>query len=438
MDTLKTDLYQITMLAAQYKKGLHRKVVTCEAFARKMPKARRYLVMAGTEEIKNYLCGLRFSPDDISYLKSLPILKPIFYSSNFEEYLKDFRFTGDLWAMAEGEVVFAGEPLIRITAPLPQAHMAETFALSVLNHDMRVASKAARIVLAAQGKPVLEFATRRTHHEAAVSAARAAYLAGFTASSNVEAGKRYGIPITGTMAHMWVMTHDSEVEAFKNFKDVYSSPILLIDTYDTVNGAKEAAKISGLSAVRLDSGDLDSLSCEVRKVLDDAGKRDVRIAISGDLDEYKIHEFRRSGAPIDVFAVGTELVVSRDAPSLGIVYKVVYDDDKDRPVVKVSPGKTTLPGRKQVFLDTRNGGWSHLVAEETAIQANDDLSPLLDRHIEGGNPTEATVDLETARRYCNGCLANLHASLAGLDPSDEAAPVYPHESLRELFRKAVG
>ncbi|MGW8177889.1 MAG: nicotinate phosphoribosyltransferase, partial [bacterium] len=259
---LKTDLYQLTMLAAQYKKGLHNKVVSCEAFARKMPKTRKFFVMAGTEEIRKYLLDMRFNEDDISYLKSLDALRPVFSTSNFEDYLRDFSFTGDFWALAEGEVAFAGEPLIRVTAPLPQAHMAETFALSVLNHDVKIASKAARILLAARGKPVLEFGTRRTHHEAAHNVARCAYLAGFTATSNVEAGRRYGIPVAGTMAHMWVMIHDSEEQAFKNFQDVYRDPVLLVDTYDTLNGVREAAKIPRLKGIRLDSGDLDTLSRE--------------------------------------------------------------------------------------------------------------------------------------------------------------------------------
>lgn len=437
-NSLKTDLYQLTMMAAQFKKGLHKKVVTCEAFARKMSPARKFLVMAGTEEIRNFLLNLKFTKDDIKFLREVPALKDVMASSNFDQYLLDFSFTGDMWAMAEGEIVFAGEPLVRITAPLPQAHIAETFILSVLNHDMKVASKAARVILAARGKPVLEFSTRRTHHEAAVSAARSAYLAGFTATSNVEAARRFKIPVKGTMAHMWIMIHNDEQEAFSNFKDVYRSPVLLIDTYDTVNGAKEAAKIPGLSAVRLDSGDLNTLSREVRRVLDDAGKQSTKIIVSNDLNEYKINEMMQANAPIDCFAVGTELVISKDAPSLGIVYKVVYDDSTNRPLVKISPGKTTLPGRKQVFLDTRDGKWHHLVALEGAVSPSSNLAPLLDCHISDGNLVEeSAIDLEVARRYCNGCLANLHADLATLDIEETIVPVTPDESLMRLFEKAV-
>lgn len=432
---LKTDLYQLTMLAAQFKKGLHKKVVSCEAFARKMPKTRKFLVMAGTEEINNFLLNMRFEKDDISYLKSLDALRPVFNTSNFEEYLRDFSFTGDFWALAEGEVAFAGEPLIRVTAPLPQAHLAETFGLSVLNHDIRTASKAARIVLAARGRPVLEFGTRRTHHEAATNVARSAYLAGFSATSNLAAGQRYNIPVAGTMAHMWVMIHDNEQQAFENFRDVYSEPVLLVDTYDTLEGVRKAARIPKVKAVRLDSRDLGQLARGSRKILDKAGRGDVKIIASNDLNEYKIDSL--ADTPIDAFGVGTELALSPDAPSLGIVYKAVYDEECDRPLIKISPGKTTLPGRKQVFLDTRNGNWSHLVALEGAVKPRPELTPLMDCYIQDGQVANEVASLEVARRYCNGCLLNLHNNLAGLEESDTQAPVIPHESLKELFERAA-
>ncbi|MGW8178057.1 MAG: nicotinate phosphoribosyltransferase, partial [bacterium] len=220
-----------------------------------------------------------------------------------------------------------------------------------------------------------------------------------------------------------------------NFQDVYRDPVLLVDTYDTLNGVREAAKIPRLKGIRLDSGDLDTLSRESRKILDDASRRDVKIVVSNDLNEYKIDAL--ANAPIDIFAVGTELALSPDAPSLGIVYKVVYDEDCDRPLVKVSPGKTTLPGRKQVFLDTRDGGWSHLIALEGAVQPTPQLTPLMDCHIKDGVPTNDGVSLNLARTYCNSCLVNLHDNLAGLDEGTGMAPVVPHDSLKELFEKAV-
>jgi nicotinate phosphoribosyltransferase len=435
---LKTDLYQLTMMAAQFYKGLHKHKVTCEAFIRKLPPERRFLVMAGTKRIKEYLSNLSFSEDDIEFLRTIPTLKSIFASSNFDKYLRGFRFSGDLWMMAEGEIVFAGEPLVRVTGTLPEVHIAETFILSVLNHDVKIASKAARIVLAARGRPVLEFGTRRTHHEAAVDAARAAYLAGFAATSNVEAGKRYGIPLKGTMSHMWVMTHNNEMEAFESFKSAYRNPILLIDTYDTYKGAELAAKIPLLDGVRLDSGDLNILSKEVRNILDSNGCKSAKIIVSSDLDEYKINDLIQSHAPIDCFAVGTELVVSKDVPSLGAVYKVVYDDTNDRPLIKMSPGKGTLPGRKQVFLDQRNSGWSHILAIDGHIKPSEWLSPLLDCHIKNGNVCTEDVELDVSRRYCNAALLSLRPDLASLSPNiGSNVPVYPHESLRELFKETA-
>jgi len=316
--------------------------------------------------------------------------------------------------------------------------MAETFALSVLNHDIKVASKAARIVLAARGRPVLEFGTRRTHHEAAIRAARAAYLAGFAATSNVEAGRTYGIPVAGTMSHMWVMVSKSESRAFSDFKDVYRSPVLLIDTYDTDMGAVYAAQIPLLQGVRLDSGNLETLSKKVRGILDSNGKQSAKIIVSNDLNEYAIDNLARCGAPIDTFAVGTELVVSRDVPSLGAVYKVVYDDTDDRPLMKLSAGKKTFPGRKQVFLDQRNGEWKHLLAIEGAVEPEENLTPLLDCNIKDGEIIEeSVVDLEVSRKYCNAALINLHSNLASLEPKETQVPVHPDKSLEELFKKAM-
>ncbi|MFA5048326.1 MAG: nicotinate phosphoribosyltransferase [Patescibacteria group bacterium] len=435
---LKTDLYQLTMLAALYRKNLYKKIVTCEAFVRKLPPERKFLIMAGTEEIRNFLLDLRFSREDIKQLKELQPLKNIFITSNFDKFLEDFRFSGSMWALAEGEIAFAGEPLVQITGTLVDVHMAETFVLSILNHDVKIASKAARIVLAARGRPVLELGTRRTHHEAAINAARSAYLAGFAATSNVEAAIKYKIPIAGTMSHMWIMTHKNELQAFQNFQDIFKTPTLLIDTYDTIIGAINAAKVSSLNGVRLDSGDFKTLSSSVRDILDKAGAKKAKIIVSGDLNEYSIDDLICSGAPIDTFAVGTELVLSTDVPSLGIVFKVVYDHTENRPLIKLSPGKTTFPGKKQIFLDQRNGGWSHLISLENAIQQSEYLSPLLDCHISNGKKVEnCVVNLEISRKYCNAAMVNLHPQLASLKLETIDSPVYPDDSLKNLYEEAV-
>lgn len=435
---LKTDLYQLTMAAGYFHSGMANKIVTCEAFARKLPTKRRFLVMAGTEEIREALAAFSFSKEDIEFLRTIPALREAM-TKPFEEWLLDFRFTGDMWAMAEGEIVFPGEPLVRITAPLPQAQLAETIILSILNHDIKIASKAARIVLAARGRTVVEFGTRRTHHEAALRAARAAYLAGFTGTSNIEAGRRFGIPLAGTVAHMWTMVHGSEEESFRQWSKLWKEPTLLIDTYDTINGAFLAAKIPNVGMVRVDSGDLASYARFVRHILDTNGSK-ARIMLSGDLDEYAIHDLIDANVPVEAFGVGTKLVTPDDAPSLGIVYKAVYDETDRRPLIKTSGGKATMPGRKQVFLDQREGGWTHLVALDGEIEGSELLTPLLDRHIFGGVLTEGIQEatLEMSRRYCNAALTSLSALPVGYDLSSiiepsVGVPVRAHDSLTRMF-----
>jgi len=394
--------------------------------------------MAGTEEIRETLASFRFSQEDVEFLRSIPALREAM-TRPFEKWLLDFRFTGDMWAMAEGEIVFPGEPLVRVTAPLPQAQLAETIILSILNHDMKVASKAARIVLAARGKTVVEFGTRRTHHEAALRAARAAYLTGFAATSNVEAGRRFGIPVAGTVAHMWTMVHRSEEESFQKWSKLWKEPTLLIDTYDTINGAALAAKIPNAGMVRVDSGDLASYARFVRHILDEGGSK-ARIMLSGDLDEYAIRDLVDADVPVEAFGVGTKLVAPDDAPSLGIVYKAVYDETDKRPLIKTSGGKATMPGRKQVFLDQREGAWTHLVALDGEIEASELLTPLLDCHIVGGVIAENAqeVTLEMSRRYCNAALTSLSALPVGYDLSSiiepsVGVPVRAHDSLTKMF-----
>lgn len=429
----KTDLYQILMMAAHYKKGLTKKIITCEAFARKMPKARNFFVMCGLPEIVKYISKLKFNKDDIRFLKEQPILKDILNSTNFDMYLKDFRFTGSLYSMAEGEALYQSEPIIRITAPLPEANLVETYILSVLNYDISVASKAARIVLAARGKPVVDFSTRRTHPDAAINAARASYIAGFNATSNIEAGRRFDIPIKGTMNHMWVMVHDDERKAYEGILDSYKSPVFLIDTFDTINGAKLVASLKRAAGVRLDSGDFNTLSREVRNILNNAGKRDVKIIVSGDMDEYKIDKLK--DAPIDSFGVGTKLVSHDDAPSLGLVYKAVYDNEKSRNLIKFSSdrSKITFPGVKQVFIQDDG---SHIVAIDGESISG---TSLLDCYIKDGEVLEFQDDKEQTRRariYCNASLTNLPSEVVRFSDCGKY-PVSPHVSLKRAFENAV-
>lgn len=353
--SLIVDLYELTM-AAGYFENEFNPLATFEVFVREMPEHRSYLVSAGLQQAVEYLSHLKFLPDEIAYLKSLPAFRHV--SGKFFDYLQHFRFTGDVWGMPEGQIFFPGEPILRVTAPIIEAQVVETFLLSILNFQSMVASKAARVVYAAtlDGKQrgVMEFGSRRAHGpEASILAARASYIAGCVGTSNVLAGKKFGIPVYGTAAHSWVMAFSSEEESFRAYHKVFpETTILLIDTYDVVEGAKTAARIGkNIRGVRIDSGDLLANSKIVRKILDDAGLHHVIIVASGDLNEYKIKTLVESGAPIDSFGVGTQMVTSEDAPSLGGIYKLVEEelDGRIRYRAKFSPHKATYPGKKQVY-----------------------------------------------------------------------------------------
>jgi nicotinate phosphoribosyltransferase len=355
---LATDLYQLTMMAGYVHAGRHRTRATFELFVRRLPPHRACVIAAGLEPALQYIEGLRFTSEEIAWIRELPVFAGI--GSEFFDYLRDFRFTGDVWAMQEGTPFFPYEPVLRVTAPLAEAQLLETALLAIVNSQTAIATKAHRVVQAAAGHPVLEFGARRAHGlDAALYAARAAYLAGCSSTSFVEAGRRFGIPLSGTMAHSWVLSAASEREAFTTYAGLFDrNTVLLLDTYD-VGAAAAIVAASGLrpSAVRIDSGDMLALTRHVRDVLDGAGLTDTRILVSGDLDEWKIRALVAAGAPIDGFAVGTALTTSEDAPALGGVYKLVEVDDGGhlRRVMKRSEGKATWPGRKQVWRVVEDG-----------------------------------------------------------------------------------
>ena len=349
---LSTDLYELTMAAGYHAAGRMPRA-SFELFVRALPPTRGYLVAAGLEQALDYLGSWRFTAEDVAYLRTVPALAgagPAF----FDEYLSRLRFTGDVWAIDEGVPVFAGEPLVRVTAPLAEAQLVETALLSTVLFQTMIASKAARVVEAAGGRAVIEFGGRRAHGaEAAMLAARAACLAGFQATSNLDAGRRFGLPVSGTMAHSWVLAQPDELTAFRRFLGLHGPrSTLLIDTYDPLAAARSIVE-AGLrpGAVRLDSGDLGPLSRAVRATLDAGGCAATQILASGDLDEHRIAELAGSGAPIDGFGVGTAVSTSWDAPSLSGVYKLVEieRDGAMTPLTKHSPGKTNLPGAKQVW-----------------------------------------------------------------------------------------
>ena len=435
MNALHTDLYQLTMAAGYFHRGMTGDVATCEMFVRRLPKARRYLVAMGRERVLSYLTGLRFTPEQIAFLSELPALRDAMTPA-FREYLAGFRFTGDVWAAPEGTIVFANEPLFRVTAPLIEAQIVETFLLSVVNHQTMVASKAARIVRAASPAAVVEFGSRRTHPEEAVDAARAACAAGCVGTSNVEAGMRFGLKVTGTAAHMWTMAHASEEAAFQGYVEVFpNASILLIDTYDTLRGAERAAKIARdkLQGVRLDSGDLLALSRGVRKVLDEHGCASAKIVASGDLNEYKIAALREENAPIDLYGVGTDLVTSLDAPSLGGVYKLVELDrgGARTPIAKFSEGKGTLPGPHQVWRFRSGGeGFSDVIAladEDPRALGEGEATGLLVPAMKGGARLDAPESIDAIRARVKAGLDALPASAHALEegPAAVVASVSP-------------
>jgi nicotinate phosphoribosyltransferase len=431
---LSTDLYQLTMMAGYFATGRHLSTTaTFELFARRLPPNRQFLIAAGLEPFLDYLERLRFTGEDVRALQREPALAKA--PPDFFGYLQQFSFTGTLRAVPEGTPVFANEPLLQITAPIPQAQLVETAALAFLNFQTSVASKAARVVIAAAGRPVMEFGARRAHGlEAALFAARAAFIAGCAGTSYIEAGIRFGIPLSGTMAHSWVLSGTDELTAFKDYERLFPGhAVLLLDTYDTVAAAKLIVR-AGMTpaAVRLDSGNLDALSREVRAIFDAAGLGSTRILASGDLDETSIADLVARAAPVDGFGVGTSIVTSIDAPALGGVYKLVEveENGKIRGVMKTSPGKGTWPGKKQVWRVLQRGtAVQDIVAFETE-PAPAGATPLLRVVMREGARVDPQPSLADSREWCGARLAEMPAFVRDLAGS-EAYPVRPSEALKQ-------
>jgi len=415
-----------------------------ELFVRELPATRGYLVAAGLEQAISYLETWRCTPDEIAYLRTVPALHGA-APSFFDDYLRRLRFTGDVWAMPEGTPVFAGEPILRVTAPLGEAQLVETALLATVLFQTAVASKAARVTEAAGTRPVIEFGGRRAHGmEAAMYAARAACLAGCRATSNVDAGYRFGLTVSGTMAHSWVMAHPDELTAFSRYLAVHGAQsVLLIDTYDSIDAARLIVG-AGLrpGGVRLDSGDLVDLSQGVRGILDAGGLTDTQILVSGDLDEHKVATLVSSGAPIDGFGVGTALSTSSDAPSLSGVYKLVEIERAGTmtPVMKLSAGKRTCPAAKQVWrvfddMDSKESGRAVRDVVGLAGEAGPaDGAPLLTCVVRGGKRVQPGRPIDEIRNACQVAVARLPD---GVRRHRDAA-VYPVVLGADLERLAAG
>jgi nicotinate phosphoribosyltransferase len=429
---LLTDLYELTMAAAYFENDFHA-TASFELFVRSLPPERSFLLAAGLEQALDYLESVRFRPDDIEYMRQLPVFAHV--RREFFDYLKDFRFSGEVWAMPEGTPVFGEEPLLRVTAPIIEAQIVETFLLATLTFQTMIASKAARVVAAAQGRDVVEFGTRRAHGpEAGVLAARAAYAGGCVGTSNVEAGQRFGIPVFGTLAHSFVMAYHDEDEAFRRFQHLFPDhAVLLVDTYDTLEAIDKIIQ-AGLrpKGVRLDSGDPVLLSKEVRRRLDKAGLQQIRIFASGDLDEFAITDLIAQGSPLDAFGVGTSLATSKDAPALSGVYKLVDVQTGEGPSyrAKFSEEKVTYPGRKQVFrLPDAAGNYREDVIgreSETYSQAE----PLLACVMQRGKRLMPSPDLKEVQNRARRELARLPGACRRLLQPEP----YPVRFSRELER----
>jgi nicotinate phosphoribosyltransferase len=407
---------------------------------RSLPDERRFLVACGLEPAVDHLEELRVTPAEHDWLAGTGRFGP-----QLLERLADLRFTGDVWAVPEGELVFAGEPLLRVTAPLVEASIVETALLNLVGHSTMVASKAARVALACGDHAFVDFSARRDHGpSAALLGARAAFVGGAAGTSLVSAGMAYGIPLSGTMAHAYVLRLGDEEEAFRSYARTARGEVtLLLDTYDTEEGARRAVRVARelatedrrITGVRIDSGDLVACARSTRSILDEGGFPDVRILASGDLDEYEVTRLLAAGAPIDAFGVGTRMGTSADAPALGVVYKLV--EDVDGPRAKRSPGKVTLPGAKQVWRRRDAGGVP--VSDLLALEGEqvDGAEPLLERVVANGR-RRVRPPLVAARDRCVAALTTLPAGLRSLAVEPAAPfPVRISSALRDLA-EAVG
>jgi nicotinate phosphoribosyltransferase len=423
-----TDLYELTMAAGYWAERRDERAVF-ELFFRRLPERRNYMIAAGLESVVDYLENLRFTREEIEYLRGLPVFSST--PSQFFDALSELRFTGDLWAMPEGTPVFPNEPMLTVAAPLIEAQIVETALLALVNYPTSVAAKAARVTAAAAGRPCIEFGARRTHGtEAALIAARAAFVGGCVGTSNVEAGMRLGLPLFGTVAHAWVMSFADEIEAFRAYQRAFPhNAILLIDTYDTLRAAHEITRAFApdeVPGVRIDSGDLLELSRGVRAIFDAAGFTGTKIVASGDLDEWSISRLLAQGAPIDSFGVGTELSVVRDAPSLGGVYKLVETVENGRREMKMkaSEGKATYPGHKQVWRhvgpDGRFAGDTVALVDEPGPAG---AGPLLVPVMRGGRRIAPPPPLAEIQARARAAVAALPDQMLGLERAPEPYPV---------------
>ena len=437
---LLLDFYELTMAASYY--GYKPDcLASFDLFIRNLPSNRSFFLAAGLADTVDFLKTFHFDEESLGYLEGLNV-----FSEDFLDHLRRLRFTGDLWAMPEGTVFFPNEPVMRVVAPLIEAQIIESFLLNTVNLQTTIATKAARVFLAAHGKSVFDFSLRRTHgSDAALKVARSAYIAGFKGTSNVLAGKRYGIPVVGTMAHSFVMSFNNELASFRAFADTFPKySTLLVDTYDTLKGIENAITIAReleevgkrLMGIRLDSGNLARLATRARFLLNQAGLSYVKIIVSGNLDEYEIKELVRQRAPIDSFGVGTKMGVSADAPYSDVIYKLseITDINGDfLPTMKLSEGKMTYPGRKQVY---RFSDKKKMFKKDVIGLDGENLGgvPLLVKIIDHGTVVYHQPTLKDIRDFAAANLSRLPESTTKLTRT-RAYPVAVSSKLENLTER---
>jgi nicotinate phosphoribosyltransferase len=429
---LLTDLYQLTMVQAYWKESMHQQA-TFSLFFRKLPPTRRFMLACGQQHAAALVSRIRFTDTGLASLAEMEQ-----FDAGFIDWLADWRFEGDIWTLPEGTPVFANEPLLEVDAPIPQAQLLESLIMNLVQLETVLASKAVRLVMGAQGRPVVDFGMRRMHGvDAAVRGVRAYKAAGLAATSNVLAGLRHGLEPNGTMAHSYILAHDDEREAFRAFARLYPGTTLLVDTHDTLEGVRMVIELMEeepelrVSAIRLDSGDLGELARQSRELLDEAGQEEIKIVASSGLDEHKIENLIEEGAPIDAFGVGTQMGVSADAPVIDLSYKLV--EYAGTPRVKHSTGKTNLPSRKQVYRRRDSDG-----------QFAGDIIALRDEPVEGGEPLLVPLvqageldetqmaKADQARERVRDAVESMPASLRRLAPGKSDYPVELSEELKRL------
>ena len=416
---LLTDHYELTMVGAALRDGTADRHCVFEVFARRLPTGRRYGVVAGTARLVELIQEFRFTDEQIDYLRSAGVI-----DDELARWLAGYEFHGDVCGYPEGELFFPGSPLLTVSGTFAECVVLETLALSVLNHDCAVAAAAARMVTAARGRPVIEMGSRRTHERSAVAAARAAYLAGFAYSSNLEAGRRYGIPTTGTAAHAYTLLHDEESTAFASqVAALGKDTTLLVDTYDISEGIRNAIAVAGpeLRAIRIDSGDLSVLAAHSRQLLDSLGATETKIIVSGDLDEYSIAAL--AAEPVDIYGAGTAVVVGSGAPTANLIYKLV--EVSGRPVVKRSENKATVGGRKTAVRRHKPSGTA---TEEIVVSQGvpdwESGDRLLQRDfMVGGEPVDDIPSLNESRERLRDALISIPWEGLKLSAGDPALSV---------------